>query len=75
MCVIDYSKAFDCIEHDKLWKALQELAVPAHLIQLKRSLYTDGEATVRTQHGDTEGFKIGKGVRHGCSLSPFLSNL
>uniref|UniRef100_W5MW50 Reverse transcriptase domain-containing protein n=1 Tax=Lepisosteus oculatus TaxID=7918 RepID=W5MW50_LEPOC len=60
ICFIDYSKAFDCIEHDKLWKALQELGVPAHLIQLIRSFYKDQEATVRTQHGDTKWFKIEK---------------
>uniref|UniRef100_W5NAB6 Reverse transcriptase domain-containing protein n=1 Tax=Lepisosteus oculatus TaxID=7918 RepID=W5NAB6_LEPOC len=71
ICFINYSKAFDCIEHDKLWKALQELGVPAHLIQLLRSFYKDQEATVRTQHGDTEWFKIEK----GCILSPFLFNL
>jgi hypothetical protein len=75
MCFIDYSKAFDCIDHDKLWKALNELGVPPHLIQLIRSLYTDQVATVRTQHGDTEWFRIGKGVRQGCILSPFLFNL
>uniref|UniRef100_W5MUT7 Reverse transcriptase domain-containing protein n=1 Tax=Lepisosteus oculatus TaxID=7918 RepID=W5MUT7_LEPOC len=71
VCFIDYTKAFDCIEHDKLWKALQELGVSAHLIQLIRSFYKDQGATVRTQHGDTEWFKIEK----GCILSPFLFNL
>uniref|UniRef100_W5NA41 Reverse transcriptase domain-containing protein n=1 Tax=Lepisosteus oculatus TaxID=7918 RepID=W5NA41_LEPOC len=75
ICFINYSKAFDCIEHDKLWKALQELGVPAHLIQLIRSFFKDREATVRTQHGDTKWFKIEKGVRQGCILSPFLFNL
>uniref|UniRef100_W5MT28 Reverse transcriptase domain-containing protein n=1 Tax=Lepisosteus oculatus TaxID=7918 RepID=W5MT28_LEPOC len=75
ICFIDYSRAFDCIEHDKLWKALQELGVPAHMIQVIRSFYKDQEATVRTQHGDTEWSKIEKGVRQGCILSPFLFDL
>uniref|UniRef100_W5MT59 Reverse transcriptase domain-containing protein n=1 Tax=Lepisosteus oculatus TaxID=7918 RepID=W5MT59_LEPOC len=72
-CFIE-SKAFDCIEHEKLWKALQELGVPAHLIKIIRSFYKDQETTVRTQHGDTEWFKIEKGVRQDCILSPFLFN-
>lgn len=75
MCFIDYSKAFDCVEHDKLWKALQELGVSAHLIRLIRSLYEGQEATVRTTYGDTDWFEISKGVRQGCILSPFLFNL
>lgn len=75
MCFIDYSKAFDCVEHDKLWVALRDLGVPVHLIKLIRSLYIDQEAMVRTLYGDTDWFRIGKGVRQGCILSPFLFNL
>uniref|UniRef100_W5N9W4 Reverse transcriptase domain-containing protein n=1 Tax=Lepisosteus oculatus TaxID=7918 RepID=W5N9W4_LEPOC len=71
ICFIDYSKAFNWIEHNKLWKALQELGVSAHLIQLIRSFYKDQVAT----HGDTEWFKIEKGVQQGCILSRFLFNL
>jgi hypothetical protein len=75
MCFIDYKKAFDCVEHDKLWTTLGELGVSAHLVKLIRSLYEDQEATIRTAHGDTDWFRIGKGVRQGCILSPFLFNL
>ncbi|RWS06003.1 endonuclease-reverse transcriptase-like protein [Dinothrombium tinctorium] len=75
MCFIDYKKAFDCVEHGKLWAALQKLGVPDHLTHLIRSLYKDQEATVRTAYGDTDWLEIGKGVRQGCILSPFLFNL
>ena len=75
ICFIDYTKAFDCIDHDKLWSALRELGVPAHMVQLIRSLYADQEATVRTRYGDTEWLKIRKGTRQGCVLSPLLFNL
>ena len=62
ICFIDYTKAFDCVDHNKLWKILQEMGIPDHLICLLRNLYADQEATVRTRHGTTDWFKIGKGV-------------
>ena len=74
---IDYAKnntAFDCVEHNKLWKILQEMRIPDHLTCLLRNLYTDQEATVRTGHGTTDLFQIGKGVGQGCILSPCLFN-
>ena len=74
-CLIDYVKAFDCVEHNKLWKILKEMGIPDHLTCLLRNLYTDQEATVRTGHGTTDWFQIGKGVRQGCILSPCLFNL
>ena len=74
-CFIDYAKAFDCVDHNKLWKILQEMGVPDHLICLLRNLYAGQEATVRTGHGTTHCFQIGKGVRQGCILSPCLFNL
>ena len=61
-CFIDYAKAFDCVDHNKLWKILQELGIPDHLICLLRNLYAGQEATVRTGHGTTDWFQIGKGV-------------
>ena len=67
-------KAFDCVEHNKLWKILQEMGIPDHLTCLVRNLYPDQEATVRTGHGTTDWFQIGKGVRQGCILSPCLLN-
>ena len=73
-CFIDYAKAFDCVDHNKLWKILQELGIPDHLTCLLRSLYAGQEATVRTGHGTTDWFQIGKGVRQGCILSPCLFN-
>ena len=75
ICFIDYSKAFDCVQHDKFWSALKELGASAHLIKLIKELYTDQEAVVRTRFGDTEWFKIKKGTRQGCILSPLLYNL
>ena len=72
---IDYAKAFDCVDHKKLWKILQEMGIPNHLICLLRNLYAGQEATVRTGHGTTDLFQIGKGVRQGCILSPCLFNL
>ena len=75
ICFIDYTKAFDCIEHDKLWVALRDLGVPAHLIKRIRSLYLDQEGTVRTLYGDTNWLRIGKGVTQGCILFPVLFNL
>ena len=74
-CFIDYTKAFDCEDHNKLWKILQEMRIPDHLTCLLRNLYADQEATVRTGHGTTDWFQIGKGVRQGCILSPCLFNL
>ena len=74
-CFIDYAKAFDCVDHNKLWKILKEMGIPDHLICLLRDLYAGQEATVRTGHGTTDWFQIGKGVRQGCILSPCLFNL
>ena len=71
-CFIDYAKAFDCVEHNKLWKILKEMDIPDHLICLLRNLYADQEATIRTGHGTTDWFQIGKGVHQGCILSPCL---
>ena len=73
-CFIDYAKAFDCVDHNKLWKILQEMGIPDHLTCPLRNLYAGQEATVRTGHGTTEWFQIGKGVRQGCILSPCLFN-
>ena len=69
---IDYAKAFDCVDHNKLWKILQEMGIPDHLACLLRNLYGGQEATVRTGHGTTDWFQIGKGVCQGCILSPCL---
>ena len=75
-CFIDYTKAFDCVDHKKLWKILQEIGIPEHLTCLLRNLYAGQEATVvRTGHGTTDWFQIGKGVHQGCILSPCLFNL
>ena len=68
-------KAFDCVDHKKLWKILKEMGIPDHLTHLLRNLYAGQEATVRTGHGTTDGFQKGKGVRQGCILSPRLFNL
>ena len=74
-CFIDYTKAFDCVDHNKLWKILRETGIPDHLTCLLRNLYAGQEATVRTGRGTTDWFHIGKGVRQGCILSPSLFNL
>ena len=74
-CFIDYAKAFDCVDHNKLWKILKETGTPDHLTCLLRNLYAGQEATVRTGHGTTDWFQIGKGVRQGCILSPCLFNI
>ena len=74
-CFIDYAKAFDCVDHNKLWKILKEMGIPDHLTCLLRNLYVGQEAIVRTGHGTTDWFQIGKGVRQGCILSPCLFNL
>ena len=73
-CFIDYAKAFDCVDHNKLWKILKEIGLPDHLTCLLRNLYAGQEATVRTGHGTTHWFQIGKGVRQDCILSPRLFN-
>ena len=73
-CCIDYAKAFDCVDHNKLWKILKEMGIPDHLTCLLRNVYADQEVTLRTGHGRTEWFQIGKGVRQGCILSPCLFN-
>ena len=72
---IDYAKAFDCVDHNKLWRILKEMGITDHLTCLLRNLYTGQEATVRTGHGTTDWFQIGKGVRQDCILSPCLFNL
>ena len=72
---IDYAKTFDCVDHNKLWKILKEMGIPDHLTCLLRNLYACQEATVRTGHGTTDWFQIGKGVHQGCILSPCLFNL
>ena len=74
-CFIDYAKAFDNVHHNKLWNILQEMGIPDHITSLLRNLYAGQLATVRTGHGTMHWFKIGKGVRQGCILSPCLFNL
>ena len=71
-CFIDYAKAFDCMDHNKLWTILKEMGIPDHLTCLLRNLYAGQEATVRTGHGPTDWFQIGKGVHQSCILSPCL---
>ena len=75
LCFIDYDKAFDCVDHKKLWKILKEMGIPDHPTCLLRNLYAGQEATVRTGHGRTNWFQIRKGVRQGCILSPCLFNI
>ena len=72
---MDYAKAFNCMDHNKLWKILQEVDIPDHLTCLLRNLYAGQEPTVRTGHGTTDWFQIGKGVHQGCILSPCLFKL
>ena len=74
-CFIDYAKAFDCVDHNKLWKILREMGIPDHLSCFLRNLYAAQEATDRTGLGSTDLFQIGKGVHQGCILSPCLFNL
>ena len=77
-CFTDYASsqlAFDCVDHNKLWKILKEMGIPDHLTCLLRNLYAGQEATVRTGHGTRDWFQIGKGVHQGCILSPCLFNL
>ena len=72
-CFIDNAKAFDCVDHDKIWKILQEMGLPDHLTYLLRSQYAGQEATIRTGHGTTDWFQIEKGVRQGCIFSPLYA--
>ena len=74
-CFIDYAKAFDCVDHNQLWKILKEMRMPNHLTSLLRNLYAGQEATVIIGHETTDWFQIGKAVRQGCILSPCLFNL
>ena len=73
-CFIDYAKDFDCVDHNKLWKILREMGLPDHLLCLLRNLYAGQKATVRTGHGTTDWFQIGKGLRQDYILSPCLFN-
>jgi hypothetical protein len=75
MCFIDYSKAFDCVDHSRLWNTLRNTGVLEHLIALIRSLYVNQEAAVRKEYDDTEWFEVRKFVRQGCILSPYLFNM
>ena len=74
-CFIDYAKAFDCVDHNKLWKILKVMGIPDHLTCVLRKIYAGQEATVRTGHGTTDWFQLGKGVYQSCILSPCLFNL
>ena len=69
-CFIDYAKAFDCVDHNKLWTIQREMGIPDHVTYLLRNLYAGQEATARTGHGTTDWFQIGKGVHQGCLLNP-----
>ena len=75
LCFIDYAKAFDCVDHNKLWKILKEMGIPDHLTCLLRNLYAGQETIVRTRYGTTDWFQIGKGVHQGCILLSCLFNL
>ena len=75
LCFIDYAKAFDCVDQNKLWKILKEMGIPDHLTCLLRNLYSGQEATVRTGHGKTDWFQIRKGVHQGCIFSSSLFHL
>ena len=75
ICFIDYAKAFDCVDHNKLWKILKEMGIPNHLTCLLRNPYAGQEVTVTSRHGTMDWFQTGKGVRQGCILSPYLFNL
>ena len=72
---LDYAKAFDCVDHNNLWKIIQEMGIPEHLTCFLRNLYAGWEETVRAGHGTTDWSQIGKGVHQGCILSPYLFNL
>ena len=73
-CFIDYTKAFDCVDHNKLWKILQEMGIPDHLTCLLRNLYAGQEAIVRARYGTMDWLEIGKGICQGCILSPWIFN-
>ena len=73
-CFINYDKAFDCVDHNKVWKILKEMETPDHLTCILRNLYAGQEATVKNRYGKTDWFKIGKEVYQGCVLSPCLNN-
>ena len=75
MCFIDYAKEFDCVSHRKLWETMEQMGFPVHIIQLIVNLYKEQESVVRTSNGDTEWFKIERGVRQGCVISPGLYNI
>ena len=75
ICFIDYTKAFDCVDHNQLWKILEEMGIPDHLTCLLKNMHAGQEATVRTGHGTMDWFQTGKGVHQGCLLSPCLFNL
>ena len=75
LCFIDYANTFECVDHNKLWKILKEMGIPDDLTCLLRNLYAGQETTVKTEHGTTDWFQIGKGVHQGCILSPCLFNL
>jgi hypothetical protein len=75
MCFIDYSTAFDCVDHSRLWNTLRSMGVPEHFIVLIKSLYTNQEAALQTEYGNTEWFEVRKGIRQGCILSPYLFNM
>ena len=72
MCFIDYKKAFDCVDHERMWIILKDMGVPIHLVVLLRNLYANQKATVRTEFGETEQIDIGKGVRQGCNPVSFV---
>ena len=74
-CFIDYAKAYDCVDHNQLWKILKQMGIPEHLACLLRSLYAGQEAALRTRHGTTDWLQMGKGVSQGCIVSPCLFNL
>ena len=74
LCFIDEAKAFDCVDHNKLWKIIKQMGIPGHLTYLLRNLYAGQEATVRTGYGTMDWFQIGKGIRQGCILLPCLFN-
>ncbi|CAF3395594.1 unnamed protein product [Rotaria socialis] len=75
LCFIDYIKAFDCVDHEKLWSVLLKMGVPKHLIVLMKNLHTNQQSSVKTEYGNTKWFNIGKGARQDCILSPYLFNL
>ena len=74
-CFMEYAKAFDCVDHNKLWNILNKMGIPDHVTYLLKNLYAEQEAAVRTGHGTTDWFQIKKGVCQGCILKPCLFNL